>query len=130
MNSRLKTNSRKKVKASVNKKKSGRARKDSASKEVMPVDTFDAWISKQVKASNRGASEKIVEHVESTKLPESTFDSWMKKQKPKESSASRPSSVGSPDTFDAWISKRVAEWKETPVEEKVVVAAGSSTVSE
>ena len=96
----------------------------------MPVDTFDAWISKQVKASNRGAGEKTPERPGSTKLPESTFDAWMKKQKPKESSPSKTSSISPPDTFDVWINKRVAEWKDASAEESVTVVAGSSTEAE
>ena len=95
----------------------------------MPVDTFDAWISKQVRASKRGAPEKPETSSESTKLPESTFDAWMKKQKPKEM-PSRPQSTGSPDTFQLWIDKRVAEWKDAPEKveatEEIHVTASAS----
>ena len=95
----------------------------------MPVSTFDAWISKQVKASNRGGfAEKEPSPTESTKLPESTFDAWMRKQKPKESSSTKPQSNGSPDTFELWINKRVADWKDVPEkpEEEISVTASTS----
>ncbi|MDA4131160.1 MAG: hypothetical protein OK457_10355, partial [Thaumarchaeota archaeon] len=99
--------------------------------EKMPVNTFDAWIAKQVKASKRETGSKTPEREEHNRLPESTYDAWMKKQKPKESSPTRPQSIGAPDTFDLWIDKRVAEWKDGQSgTEEAVVETGSTTGSE
>ena len=74
----------------------------------MPVDTFDAWVTKQVKAERRGGAAEVPAKMEGTTLPKDTFDSWIDKQKPKESVQEKSTSAV-PDTYDQWMDKQVAQ---------------------
>ena len=98
-------------------KKATAAKKSSSKAPVkMPVNTFDAWVTKQVKAGRKESpSESSSKPAEATALPKDTFDSWIDKQKPKEVSAPRSNS-SVPDTYELWMAKQVAQ--KSSVEEK------------
>lgn len=99
----------------------------------MPVDTYDAWVAKQIKAG--GAKEEFTRapSPENEVLPKDTFDSWIEKQQPKESVQPKSNSAV-PDTFEVWMEKQIA--LKSSVEEKgqaspeteapPVIATGSS----
>jgi len=94
----------------------------------LPVDTFDAWLTKQVRASKKEGPAKSPERQETVRLPESTFDEWMKKQKPKESAPEKRETTATPDTFEVWINKKVAErTAEESHEEQISVAVSGTT---
>jgi len=72
----------------------------------MPVDTFDAWVAKQVKSERKTGSP---EHTKSdAPQPKDTFDSWIDKQKPRENWQQK-SNTSVPDTYDQWMDKQVAQ---------------------
>jgi hypothetical protein len=102
----------KKSKAAKKKAKPTKAKSTASVKSVkpavkMPVDTFDAWVAKQVKADRKGGVE-VSEKVEVSTLPKDTFDIWINKQKPRENNQQKSNS-SVPDTYDQWMNKQVAQ---------------------
>ena len=71
----------------------------------LPVDTFDAWITKQVRASKKERAIISAARVELV-LPKDTFELWIEKQKPKESVPPKLDTEAPPDTFEHWIEKQ------------------------
>lgn len=118
---------KKSSKAPNKKPKSAKSKKPSTHKlasttkktlEKLPVSTFDAWVSKQVRIEKKGGV--IVENTtEILSLPKDTYETWIENQKPKESSQQKIGSPG-PSTFDLWLTRQIAirdtaeEKEETP----------------
>jgi len=73
----------------------------------LPVDTFDAWIAKQVRASKKEGAVTSSTHVEVV-VPKGTFELWIEKQKPRENVSPKLDTEAAPDTFELWMSKQVA----------------------
>jgi hypothetical protein len=107
--------------------KTCKAKKPASSKKApkkapvkMPVNTFDAWIAKQIKAGKKEIPpETIVRSEDPAVLPKDTYEIWLEKQKPKEAPQQKQG-PHAPDTFEVWMSKQVAtrglsaEASETP----------------
>ena len=72
----------------------------------MPVDTFDAWVAKQVKAERKTGSPEPAKS--DAPQPKDTFDSWIDKQKPRENWQQKSNS-SVPDTYEQWMNKQVAQ---------------------
>jgi hypothetical protein len=102
-----KSKASKKSTKSVKPKKMAPAAKSPKAPTKMPVDTFDAWVAKQVRAERKGGALEASAKVEGP-VPKDTFDSWIDKQKPKES-AQEKSTLTVPDTYDKWMDKQVAQ---------------------
>jgi len=73
----------------------------------LPVSTFDAWITKQVRASKKEGAVVSSTRVEVV-VPKDTFEVWIEKQKPRENVSPKFDTEASPDTFELWMSKQVA----------------------
>jgi hypothetical protein len=103
--SKVLTAKKKSARPTKAKKVAGSAKSVVKAPVKMPVDTFDAWVAKQVRAERRESAPAKAE--EPAVLPKDTFEIWIEKQKPRES-AQPKASAAVPDTYDLWMAKQVA----------------------